>query len=140
MRTLLISKIREEHFNHIKETFSITLSPEMSVTMVVPHNEVISFHLLVENADECMLLDSEMLYDICFHTVRLTIPIFGSTVDEKHQWIYDASSKTGIDISHFSSNSHMAFSESQEGFCPLVNSTCSALHSRSVRCLVAHES
>jgi tubulin beta len=34
-------------------------------------------HQLVENADECMILDNEALYDICFRTLKLTTPTFG---------------------------------------------------------------
>merc|ERR1712149_14790 len=34
-------------------------------------------HQLVENADECMLLDNEALYDICFRTLKLTTPTYG---------------------------------------------------------------
>ncbi|VAH19210.1 unnamed protein product [Triticum turgidum subsp. durum] len=30
-----------------------------------------------ENADECMVLDNEALYDICFRTLKLTTPSFG---------------------------------------------------------------
>merc|ERR1711954_83517 len=31
----------------------------------------------VENPDECMVLDNEALYDICFRTLKLTTPTFG---------------------------------------------------------------
>merc|ERR1711894_38623 len=34
-------------------------------------------HQLVENADECMLLGNEALYDICFRTLKLTTPTYG---------------------------------------------------------------
>ncbi|KAI3684071.1 hypothetical protein L2E82_49973 [Cichorium intybus] len=34
-------------------------------------------HLIVENADERMVLDNEALYDICFRTLKLTTPSFG---------------------------------------------------------------
>ncbi|PQQ19354.1 Tubulin beta-5 chain [Prunus yedoensis var. nudiflora] len=51
MGTLLISKIREEYPDRMMLTFS-----------------------LVENADECMVLDNEALYDICFRTLKLTTP------------------------------------------------------------------
>merc|ERR1719375_1531564 len=61
MGTLLISKVREEYPDRIMETF----------------NAVLSFHQLVENADECMLLDNEALYDICFRTLKLTTPTYG---------------------------------------------------------------
>mmetsp|Transcript_44353 Transcript_44353/g.69150 ORF Transcript_44353/g.69150 Transcript_44353/m.69150 type:complete len:378 (+) Transcript_44353:789-1922(+) len=42
-----------------------------------PYNAVLSFHQLVENADECFLLDNEALYDICFRTLKLTTPTYG---------------------------------------------------------------
>ena len=122
-----MSKICEGYLDHIMKTFSIILPPNVSDTVVEPYSAVISFHLLVENTDECMLLDNAALYDICFCTLKLTTPTFGGTVDEKYQWIFDTSSKTGSDISHYTSNPYMACSsESQEGFCPLVNSACSA--------------
>merc|ERR1719387_1572730 len=59
------------------ETFSIIPSPKVSDTVVEPYNAVLSFHQLVENADECMLLDNEALYDICFRTLKLTTPTYG---------------------------------------------------------------
>merc|ERR1711939_423226 len=61
MGTLLISKVREEYPDRIVETY----------------NAVLSFHQLVENADECFLLDNEALYDICFRTLKLTTPTYG---------------------------------------------------------------
>merc|ERR1719217_1507758 len=59
------------------ETFSVIPSPKVSDTVVEPYNAVLSFHQLVENADECMLLDNEALYDICFRTLKLTTPTYG---------------------------------------------------------------
>ncbi|WZZ28847.1 hypothetical protein YC2023_012248 [Brassica napus] len=44
---------------------------EVSDTVVEPYNATLSVHQLVENADECMVLDNEALYDICFHTLKL---------------------------------------------------------------------
>ena len=38
-------------------------SPKVSDTVVEPYNAVLSFHQLVENADECFLLDNEALYE-----------------------------------------------------------------------------
>ncbi|CAK0858690.1 unnamed protein product [Prorocentrum cordatum] len=61
MGTLLISKVREEYPDRIMETFSIIPSPKVSDTVVEPYNAVLSFHQLVENADECFLLDNEGL-------------------------------------------------------------------------------
>ena len=58
MGTLLISKVREEYPDRIMETFSVIPSPKVSDTVVEPYNAVLSFHQLVENADECFLLDN----------------------------------------------------------------------------------
>jgi len=77
MGTLLISKVREEYPDRIMETFSVIPSPKVSDTVIEPYNAVLSFHQLVENADECMLLDNEALYDICFRTLKLTTPTYG---------------------------------------------------------------
>merc|ERR1712060_328207 len=55
MGTLLISKVREEYPDRIMETFSVIPSPKVSDTVVEPYNAVLSFHQLVENADECFL-------------------------------------------------------------------------------------
>ena len=60
--TTPISKVREEYPDRIMETFSIIPSPKVSDTVVEPYNAVLSFHQLVENADECFLLDNEALY------------------------------------------------------------------------------
>ncbi|KAG6384342.1 hypothetical protein SASPL_155848 [Salvia splendens] len=47
---------------------------QVSDTVVEPYNATLSVHQLVENADECMVLDNEALYDICFRTLKLTTP------------------------------------------------------------------
>lgn len=74
MGTLLISKIREEYPDRMMMTFSVFPSPKVSDTVVEPYNATLSVHQLVENADECMVLDNEALYDICFRTLKLTTP------------------------------------------------------------------
>ncbi|PON75682.1 beta-tubulin [Parasponia andersonii] len=76
MGTLLISKIREEYPDRMMLTFSVFPSPKVSDTVVEPYNATLSVHQLVENADECMVLDNEALYDICFRTLKLTTPSF----------------------------------------------------------------
>merc|ERR1712139_236700 len=58
-------------------TFSVVPSPKVSDTVVEPYNATLSVHQLVENADECMCLDNEALYDICFRTLKLTTPTYG---------------------------------------------------------------
>ncbi|XBI45694.1 hypothetical protein VPH35_110127 [Triticum aestivum] len=77
MGTLLISKIREEYPDRMMLTFSVFPSPKVSDTVVEPYNATLSVHQLVENADECMVLDNEALYDICFRTLKLATPTFG---------------------------------------------------------------
>ncbi|RYR41252.1 hypothetical protein Ahy_A08g037654 [Arachis hypogaea] len=77
MGTLLISKIREEYPDRMMLTFSVFPSPKVSDTVVEPYNATLSIHQLVENADECMVLDNEALYDICFRTLKLSTPSFG---------------------------------------------------------------
>ena len=74
MGNLLISKIREEYPDRMMLTFSVFPSPKVSDTVVEPYNATLSVHQLVENADECMVLDNEALYDICFRTLKLTTP------------------------------------------------------------------
>jgi tubulin beta len=76
MGTLLISKIREEFPDRMMLTFSVFPSPKVSDTVVKPYNATLSVHQLVENADECMVLDNEALYDICFCTLKLTTFVF----------------------------------------------------------------
>lgn len=77
MGTLLISKVREEYPDRIMESFSIVPSPKVSDTVVEPYNCTLSVHQLVENSDECMIIDNEALYDICFRTLKLTTPTYG---------------------------------------------------------------
>jgi tubulin beta len=77
MGTLLLLKIRDAYPDRITCTYSVYPSPKVSDTVVEPYNAVLSFHQLVENADECFLLDNEALYDICFRTLKLTSPTYG---------------------------------------------------------------
>ncbi|GJX46358.1 tubulin beta-1 chain, partial [Tanacetum coccineum] len=74
MGTLLISKIREEYPDRMMLTFSMFPSLKVSDTVVEPYNATLSVHQLVENDDECMVLDNEALYDICFRTLKLATP------------------------------------------------------------------
>ncbi|RWW78932.1 hypothetical protein BHE74_00012833 [Ensete ventricosum] len=64
----------EEYPDRMMMTFSVFPSPKVSDTVVEPYNATLSVHQLVENADECMVLDNEALYDICFRTLKLTNP------------------------------------------------------------------
>ena len=76
MGTLLISKIREEYPDRMLCSYSVVPSPKVSDTVVEPYNATLSVHQLVENADECFILDNEALYDICFRSMKLTNPSF----------------------------------------------------------------
>ncbi|GFZ15341.1 tubulin beta 8 [Actinidia rufa] len=84
MGTLLISKIREEYPDRMMLTFSVFPSPKVSDTVVEPYNATLSVHQLVENADECMVLDNEALYDICFRTLKLTTPSSHLQIERNH--------------------------------------------------------
>ena len=66
-------QIREGSSDRIMETFSIIPSPEVSDTIVEAYNVVLSLHQLADNVDECMLLDNEALYDVCFRNLKLTV-------------------------------------------------------------------
>jgi len=77
MGTLLISKLNEEYPERLMCTFSVFPSPKVSDTVVEPYNATLSVHQLVENSDEVMVLDNEALYDICFRTLKITLPTFG---------------------------------------------------------------
>ena len=74
MGTILISKIREENLDRMMLTFFVFPSPKASDTVVEPYNATLSVHQLVENSNECMVMDNEALYDICFRTLKLTTP------------------------------------------------------------------
>lgn len=74
--TLLVSKIREEWPDTITATFSVVPSPKVSDTVVEPYNALLATHHLIENADECFLLDNEALYNISQRIVREGVPTY----------------------------------------------------------------
>ena len=53
------------------------LGIQVSDTAVEPHNAVLPFRQLVENADECPLLDNEALYNFRVRALKLTTPTYG---------------------------------------------------------------
>merc|ERR1712147_287410 len=69
MGTLLISKIREEYPDRIMLSFSVFPSPKVSDTVVEPYNATLSVHQLVENADECMVLDNAALRKLAVNLI-----------------------------------------------------------------------
>ncbi|ERN12526.1 hypothetical protein AMTR_s00025p00193020 [Amborella trichopoda] len=56
------------------ELLTTLLVKAYSDPVIEPYNATLSVYQLVENADECMVLDNEALYDICFRTFKLTTP------------------------------------------------------------------
>jgi tubulin beta len=76
MGTLMISKIREEYPDRMMLTYSVFPSPKVSDTVVEPYNTILSIHQLIENADECVVLDNEALYDLCFSKLKIKTPSF----------------------------------------------------------------
>lgn len=72
-----MAKLREEYPDRIMQTFSIVPSVKVSDTVVEPYNSVLSFHQLIENSDECMIMDNEALYNICTSTLKIAHPTYG---------------------------------------------------------------
>ena len=58
-------------------TFSVLPSTKVSEVVVEPYNATLSVHQLIENTDQCMVIDNEALYDICFRTLKLASPTYG---------------------------------------------------------------
>jgi len=75
--TLLLSKIKEEFPDRIMEVFSVVPSPKVSDCVVEPYNATLAFNELIENSDECMIIDNEALYNICFKSLKMTTPTYG---------------------------------------------------------------
>lgn len=76
MGTLLVSKIKEEFPDKMLATFSVVPSPKVSDTVVEPYNATLSFHQLVENANQTFCIDNDALYDICTKTLKLKNPSY----------------------------------------------------------------
>eukprot|EP00931_Biecheleriopsis_adriatica_P076160 TRINITY_DN498_c0_g1_i1.p1 TRINITY_DN498_c0_g1~~TRINITY_DN498_c0_g1_i1.p1 ORF type:complete len:389 (-),score=89.90 TRINITY_DN498_c0_g1_i1:46-1212(-) len=54
---------------------------------------------------------------------------YGGTVDGPYQWLHDISQKTGTGISYETANPYLACtSDSKEGFCEHVDTTCKAIN------------
>jgi tubulin beta len=81
MGTLLISKVREEYPDRIMSTYSVFPSPKVSDVVVEPYNSMLSIHQLIENVDECSVIDNEALYDICVRTMGIAKPKFQNLND-----------------------------------------------------------
>jgi tubulin beta len=75
--TLPRNKLPEGCPDRILSTYSIVPSPKVSDTVVQPYNCTLSVRQLAESADEVFCIDNEALYDICFRTLKLTMPTYG---------------------------------------------------------------
>ncbi|EWM24719.1 beta tubulin [Nannochloropsis gaditana] len=75
--TLLMSKVKEEFPDRILSSYAVIPSAKVSDTVVEPYNAMLSVHQLVENADQCFILDNEALYNICLRTLKLVNPTYG---------------------------------------------------------------
>jgi tubulin beta len=77
MGTLILSKIREEYHDRITSTYSVVPSPKVSDTVVEPYNATLAMYHLIKDSDATFCIDNEALYDICFHSLKLTSPTHG---------------------------------------------------------------
>mmetsp|Transcript_27641 Transcript_27641/g.48833 ORF Transcript_27641/g.48833 Transcript_27641/m.48833 type:complete len:420 (-) Transcript_27641:116-1375(-) len=75
--TLLLSKLREEFPDRMQCVYSVFPSPRISDTVVEPYNALLAMSQLIENADECFVLDNEALYQVNYRTLKLKSPTFG---------------------------------------------------------------
>ncbi|XP_068629210.1 tubulin beta chain-like [Battus philenor] len=75
--TLLLTNLREEYPDRVVTTFSVVPSPKVSDTVVEPYNATLSLNQLIENTDQSFCIDNEALYDICFRTLKLSMPTYG---------------------------------------------------------------
>jgi tubulin beta len=78
MGSLLINKMKEEYPDRILTTYSVVPSPKVSDTVVEPYNAALSLNHLINETDQCFVLDNEALYDMCFRKLKLTTPTFNN--------------------------------------------------------------
>ncbi|KAL4438553.1 hypothetical protein ABPG74_015451 [Tetrahymena malaccensis] len=77
MGTLLISKLREEYPDRIFSSFSVFPSTKVSDVVIEPYNATLSIHQLIENIDQCMVIDNEALYNISMKNLKIEHPTYG---------------------------------------------------------------
>ena len=53
-------------------TFSVFPSLKVSDTVVEPYNTTLAMFNLTQMTDQCVVLDNEALYDICFRSLKLS--------------------------------------------------------------------
>ncbi|KAK2090589.1 hypothetical protein P7K49_031846, partial [Saguinus oedipus] len=63
-----------EYPDRIMNTFSVVPSPKMSDVVVGPNNATLPILQLIGNTDETHCINNDVLYDICFRTLKLLHP------------------------------------------------------------------
>ena len=76
MGSFILSKLREEYPDRMIATVSVFPSSKVSDTVVEPYNATLAINQLIKNADLTFCIDNEVLYDICFRTLKLTTPTY----------------------------------------------------------------
>ncbi|KAF5362687.1 hypothetical protein D9757_014041 [Collybiopsis confluens] len=76
MRSLLLSKLREEYPDRMLATFPILPSPKVSETVVEPYNAMLSVHQLLDTSDLTVCIDNEALYNITTNALKIKSPSF----------------------------------------------------------------
>ena len=64
--------MKEVYPNRIMTTFSVFPSLKVSDTVVEPYNTTLAMFNLTQMTDQCVVLDNEALYDICFRSLKLS--------------------------------------------------------------------
>ena len=78
MGSLLISKIKEEYPDRIMTTYSVVPSQKVSDTIFEPYNAVLAMNHLINEADQCFVLDNEAMYDMCFRRLMISTPNYNN--------------------------------------------------------------
>ena len=78
MEKLLISKIREEYYDKIIETFTVFPSLKISDTIVQQYNATLSIYFLVDSTVEVQVINNEAFFYICFRILKPTTPTYGN--------------------------------------------------------------
>jgi tubulin alpha len=72
--SLLLERLSNEYGMKSKVLYQVWTSPSMSTSTVEPYNAVLGMPYTLENADACILLDNEQLYDVCRRYLDVELP------------------------------------------------------------------
>jgi len=73
----LMSKVKDEYPDRIVTTFTVVPQPDITDTVMEPYNAILSINSLINNADLCVILETQSLYNICFRNLKITAPTIG---------------------------------------------------------------